>query len=243
MFGYSRYHAGVAEISDAKRRLLDRLKRVEAATAPELATSFGLTDTAVRQHLEALEVTGLVERAASSPVGRGRPPVSWRLAPLAETAFPDRHGELTVGLLEALRETLGEEALDQVIEARAATQLDVYRAAMPANASKVAVRVRSLAERRTAEGYLAEAIEHDDDGSILLVEHHCPIADAARECAGLCRTELALFRQLLGDDVEVERTSHLLAGDQRCVYRITPRPRSRRRSNPPVTSADGRKAS
>jgi predicted ArsR family transcriptional regulator len=81
-------------------------------------------------------------------------------------------------------------------------------------------RVRALATRRTAEGYLAE-VQTDDDGGVLLVEHHCPIADAARSCAGLCRTELDVFRRLLGDDVVVERTSHLLAGDQRCAYRIT----------------------
>ena len=44
-----------SQLSDAKRRIVERLKRVESATAPELAASFGLTDTAVRQHLEGLE--------------------------------------------------------------------------------------------------------------------------------------------------------------------------------------------
>jgi predicted ArsR family transcriptional regulator len=55
------------------------------------------------------------------------------------------------------------------------------------------------------------------------VEHHCPIADAARACSGFCSSELELFRAVLGDDVVVERTQHLLAGDQRCAYRIRPR--------------------
>jgi predicted ArsR family transcriptional regulator len=32
-----------------------------------------------------------------------------------------------------------------------------------------------------------------------------------------------LFRVVLGDDVVVERTQHLIAGDQRCAYRIRPR--------------------
>ena len=41
-------------MSDAKRRIVDRLKRVESATVPELAAGFDLTDTAVRQHLETL---------------------------------------------------------------------------------------------------------------------------------------------------------------------------------------------
>ena len=34
---------------------MERLKMVDSATAPELAAEFGLTDTAVRQHLESLE--------------------------------------------------------------------------------------------------------------------------------------------------------------------------------------------
>jgi len=37
---------------------------------------------------------------------------------------------------------------------------------------------------------------------------------------GLCRSELALFRAVLGPGVEVERTEHILAGARRCAYRI-----------------------
>ena len=84
-------------MSDAKRRIVDRLKRVESATVPELAAGFDLTDTAVRQHLETLEENGLVERAPSPPpVGRGRPPVRWQLTAIAAELFPDRHADLTV---------------------------------------------------------------------------------------------------------------------------------------------------
>jgi predicted ArsR family transcriptional regulator len=208
------------ELTGAKRRLLSRLKRTDSATAPELAAEFGLTDTAIRQHLEAMETGGLVERAPSSPNGRGRPPVAWRLTELAESVFPDRHSDLTVDLLDAVRRSLGPDALDAVLGARADAQLTDYRASLARGRTDLLGRVRALASRRTAEGYLAEA-EPDADGAVVLVEHHCPIAEAARSCEGLCRTELDLFRRLLGEDVTVERTSHLLAGDQRCAYRIT----------------------
>jgi hypothetical protein len=63
---------------------------------------------------------------------------------------------------------------------------------------------------------------------MLLLEHHCPICDAASTCQGLCRTELELFQEALGDDVTVTRTQHVLSGDLRCAYRISPRPRRRR---------------
>ena len=213
--------SGSADLSEAKRRLLGRLKRTDSATAPELAAEFGLTDTAIRQHLEAMETGGLVERATSVPAGRGRPPVAWRLTALAAAVFPDRHRDLTVDLLDAVRRSLGPEALDAVLDARTAAQLADYQGSLGRSRGRdVLARVRALAARRTAEGYLAEAAAQPD-GAVLLVEHHCPIADAARSCAGLCRSELDLFRGLLGPDVTIERTSHLLAGDQRCAYRIT----------------------
>jgi predicted ArsR family transcriptional regulator len=62
-----------------------------------------------------------------------------------------------------------------------------------------------------------------DGDAWMLVEHHCPVCEAARACTGLCRTELDLFRATLGPDVEVERTQHLLSGDARCAYRVTER--------------------
>jgi predicted ArsR family transcriptional regulator len=211
----------VPALSDAKRRLVDALKRVDSATAPELAARFDLTDTAVRQHLEALEASGLVEREESAPIGRGRPPVRWRLTALAAELFPDRHGELTVELIGSIRDAVGEDGLERVIDARTAAQERAYRAILPdPTTTSLKVRVRRLADVRSAEGYLAEAMS--DGKGMLLVEHHCPICDAARTCQGFCRSELTLFQRVLGDDVVVERVQHAMAGDNRCAYRVSP---------------------
>lgn len=212
----------VAPLTDAKRRLIDWLKRVESATAPELASAFGLTDTAVRQHLDALESAGLVERTVGVTTGRGRPPVHWRITAAAATLFPDRHAELAVEFVRAIRSTLGDDALEQVLRARSERQLEQYRGRIPV-AGDISARVRQLADLRTAEGYLAE-VAHDEQraGSLVLIEHHCPVCDAASTCPGLCSSELDLFRGALGSDVTVERTHHLLAGDARCAYRISP---------------------
>lgn len=207
------------DLSGAKRRIIERLKRAESTTAPELAAEFGLTDTAIRQHLETLESAELVERVDAPSAGRGRPPVHWRLAPSASTLFADRHGDLSVDLIESIRSALGEEALEQVVRARATRQLATYKSALKGSVS-IADRVQRIARLRTAEGYLAEAVESGDD--ITLVEHHCPIRDAAESCAGLCNAELDLFQRALGTDVVVAREQHLLDGGQRCSYRMTP---------------------
>ena len=208
------------DLSGAKRRIIERLKRAESATAPELAAEFGLTDTAIRQHLEAMESAELVERVTGPSARRGRPPVHWRLAPSASSLFADRHGDLSVELIASIRTALGEDALDQVVRARAARQLVVYQSALK-GASSLADRVQRIAQLRTAEGYLAEAVESGD--AVTLVEHHCPIRDAAESCAGLCSAELDLFQRALGKDVLVAREQHLLDGGQRCAYRVTQR--------------------
>ena len=69
---------------------------------------------------------------------------------------------------------------------------------------------------------MAEVQAHPD-GGFTLVENHCPICAAATACQGFCRAELEVFRSVLGDDVTVERTDHILAGARRCAYRITVR--------------------
>jgi predicted ArsR family transcriptional regulator len=208
-------------LGTTKRAIVDRLKRVGGATVPELADALDLTAAGVRQHVDALAANGLVEARARAPHGRGRPATEWRLTDLASDLFPDRHDDLTFGLIDALRASLGEDGLEQVIEARTQQQLREYRETIP-NTGSIAKRVNALARQRTAEGYLAEVVR-DDDGAVVLIEHHCPICTAASACQGLCRSELELFRDALGDDVEVQRTQHLMKGDVRCAYRVTPR--------------------
>ncbi len=221
LIGYACRVATTQPTTDTKRRILDHLKRVESARVADLAANLAITTTAVRQHLDALEANGLVERVeARAEGGRGRPAARWRLTELAADLFPDRHSDLTVELIEAIRSAVGDDGLDAVIAERTAAQRRAYEAAL-AGEGALGDRVAGLAAQRSAEGYLAEVAEHDD-GSFELVEHHCPICDAATACSGLCRDELELFRSVIGEAATVERTTHLLSGDSRCSYRVTP---------------------
>lgn len=204
-------------LSSAKRRIVDVLKR-RAHTGPELAERFGLTPEAVRQHLNDLAEHGLVRSAPRPANGAGRPPVEWSLTDLAVDLFPDRHGDLTVSLIESIRATVGEEGLDAIVAARTLDQTNDYRARLGTMPDPVA----GLAEIRTDEGYMAEVVDADDGRGRLLIEHHCPICDAARTCQGLCRSELELFQSVLGPALSVTREQHLLSGDERCVYRVEP---------------------
>ena len=65
------------ELSAAKRRLVELLKRRGGRTAAELAAELGTTPTAVRQHLSELADADLVTPASRPPEGRGRPATVW----------------------------------------------------------------------------------------------------------------------------------------------------------------------
>lgn len=209
-------------IGDAQRRIVDHLKRSGASTTASIADALGVTTQAVRPQLVELEERGLVNAETLVTGTRGRPPVGWALSPLAIDLFPDRHGDLTVELLQTMRRELGDEAIEAVLAARDRNHLaDLQQRMSHLDADDVGARVAVLAEQRTRQGYMAE-VTHDGD-DIVLTEHHCPVCAAASECQSLCRNELDLFRAAIGEAGEVERSQHLLSGDQRCVYRIRTR--------------------
>jgi predicted ArsR family transcriptional regulator len=207
-----------SNLGATKRNIVERLKRADATVA-DLAATLDMTEAGVRQHLDALAENGLVESHTRPSEGRGRPPTVWTLTDLADDLFPDRHDDLTVELISAVRNALGEQGLARVIDARADVQRAAYRRAVPARGS-LRKRAEALARVRSDEGYVAEVVDDPDGKGVLLLEHHCPICTAATACQGLCTSELELFREVMGPDATVERTQHVLAGDRRCAYRI-----------------------
>ncbi|MDG2026810.1 MAG: hypothetical protein P8J50_06845 [Acidimicrobiales bacterium] len=211
-----------AAVGDAQRRIVDHLKRAGASTTASIADTLDVTTQAVRPQLVELEERGLVSAETLSTGTRGRPPVGWALTALAIDLFPDRHRDLTVELITTMRDELGEEALDAVLAARDRAHLATLETQMSGvPADDVNGRVAVLADARTSQGYMAEVVADGDD--LLLVEHHCPVCAAATECQSLCRNELALFQAAIGETASVERSQHLLSGDERCVYRIRTR--------------------
>jgi len=207
-------------LDNSEDRLLGLLKRRGPQLSAELAAMLGITGEAVRQQLTGLEAEGLVERA-SDRRGVGRPSHRWRLTAKGHGRFPDTHAELTLRLIEATRAAFGEEGLDKIIHLREAETEQAYRAELATHAD-LADRVRALAELRSREGYMAEI--EPAGANFLLIEHHCPICAAATECQGFCRSELAVFRSVLGQGVNVERIEHVPGGARRCTYRITEQP-------------------
>jgi predicted ArsR family transcriptional regulator len=149
----------------------------------------------------------------------GRPRRIWRLAPRAHAAFPDAHSDLAIELIDAMESAYGDEGLDQLVATRTRSQLKRYREALPSRDASIEKRVAALAKLRRGEGFMAEWSK-ERDGTLLLVENHCPICAAAAACPALCRDELSVFQKAIGKGVPVERVEYILEGGRRCAYRI-----------------------
>lgn len=205
------------------------LKTRGPQTAQKLAELLELTSMGARRQLESAQEKGLVgfEDVADKV---GRPSRRWHLTEAGHARFPDRHADLTLQMIQQVRALFGEEGMEKLISARERDSEAAYQAALAgAEAEAVtpqaapqpalAARVQALARARDAEGYMAET-EVQPDGSLLLIENHCPICAAATSCQGFCRSELQVFQRVLGEGCRVERAEHLLSGARRCVYVI-----------------------
>ena len=211
----------MAELTDAKRRLVERLKRVESASAGELATR-------VRAHRHrrapaprgAAGESGLVRRARrrrrqDGAAARARWQLTLESAPSVRRSprRPDRRAD-RVDPHSARRGRARRRDRPRAPSARpsstgaASADGSVARQGPPARraAHRRGLRRRGARRRRRR------------------CARRAPLPDLrrrrrrARACAA---AELEVFRAALGDGVTVEREQHLLSGDQRCAYRIT----------------------
>ena len=200
-------------------RLLYLLKSRGPQTTANIAERLAMSTVGARKHLTRLEADDLVrfqERRGTV----GRPERVWTLTEKGHNRFPDAHSDLTLELLGAVKAVFGDKGLERIVSQREGDTLKTYTAALK-ECNTPEDRIRTLAEIRSREGYMAEW-HPQEDGSYLLAENHCPICAAAWDCQGLCRSELKIFQSVLGDDVTVERTEHIIAGARRCAYRIAP---------------------
>ncbi len=201
----------------AKNKILQTLKWKGPQPAADLAEQLQVSPMAIRQHLQSLLSEQLVTYAESKQAV-GRPLKLWQLTDKAMSLFPNHHADLVVKLLENVTQVFGVEGLKALIQQRTQGQIKTYAAQISGNLNW-RERVAILAEIRTQEGYMAEVIE-ESPSTFLLVENHCSICAAAKNCLQLCDSELQVFKEILGFKVNVERVEHILSGDRRCTYRI-----------------------
>lgn len=207
--------AAVKPAVDHRNRLLGYIKRKGGATAAELARQLRMTREGARQQLQALEQGGWITRVRRpGKVRAGRPAFTYEITAAGDHLFPKRYDTLSLNLVDAVAEQLGEKALITLLAALTDQQVEHWR---PKLAGK------SLGERLKAlKGIYFEDDSHTsvqrDAKGYMLVERNCPFLNVALRRPRLCSVTVSALTRLLG--VRVVREERFQDGDRRCVFRV-----------------------
>jgi predicted ArsR family transcriptional regulator len=202
-----------------------------SGTAAVIAERLGLTQAAVRRHLDSLLASGLAEERSlpqRGRRGRGRPARVFRLSDAGREAFQQDYDDLATAALRYLADTFGPGAVEDFARTRAA---ELERRYLPVLAvAESGRRPAVLARALSADGYAAAVSESPvGDGGAQLCQHHCPVAHVASQYPQLCEAETEVFSRLLG--TQVQRLATIAHGDGVCTTHVSPAPRQRARSS------------
>lgn len=210
-------HSALSTLSATRREVLDLLKKRGEQGADQLASATGLTVSAVRQQLAALQKEGLVGYSERRN-GPGRPRHLYHLTPAAEGLYPRAYAELTNELLDYVGDAQPQ-LVDEIFRRRRQRRIDNARTRLAGK--DFDAKVKALTAVLDEDGYLAEAVA-EPDGSFLIIEHNCAILGIALRYGQACGTELDFIKTVL-PEATVERISHMVQGATNCSYRIVPK--------------------
>lgn len=200
-----------SQIGGPTRGRIIALLRRGASTVEELAGELGVTDNAVRTHLQLLEREGVVIATGSRRgPGAGKPAVTYEIAPAAEPSLSSAYALVLAALLQTLAERTSPDELDELLR-------EVGRRLRP-----VAPKTGSLDTRVRAAGAVLSSlgaeidVERTPDG-FLLRGHACPLAAVVRGHPNACQAVEELVAGMVGAPV-TERCDRSAA--PRCRFEV-----------------------
>ncbi|MFE5935049.1 helix-turn-helix transcriptional regulator [Streptomyces sp. NPDC056470] len=228
--------APVEELATGERSTRNRVARSildhGPSTVADLAARLGLTQAAVRRHLDSLVAENVVEAREKRVYGartRGRPAKVFALTDCGRDAFDQSYDSLAVDALRWIEKNAGgEAAVAAFARDRLAHQAEAYREAV--ESAEPDQRTEALARALSADGYAATA--RNAPVGEQLCQHHCPVAHVAEQYPQLCEAETEIFSRLLG--THVQRLATIAHGDGVCTTFI---PHSAPQTTPSEASA------
>ncbi|WP_347239761.1 helix-turn-helix transcriptional regulator [Polycladospora coralii] len=197
-----------------RNEILYMLKVEAPLTVSEMAEKLGITEMAIRRHLNTLEAENLIY-GKQFRQSMGRPTKRYYLTSDAEEVFPKSYQSFTLDLLKDIEEEGGEHKVDRLFKRRMKRITDQYDATF--SNLTLEERVSKLAEIQDRKGYMVKW-KKLEDGSYELIEYNCPISQVADQYHQACDCELGWFKNLL--ETDVTRLECKAKGGQNCIYHV-----------------------
>ncbi len=207
-------------IEGTRAQALDLLLRRGRATVAELSDALGLTQGAVRRHLDRLRADGLIEIELLRQE-MGRPLYVYRPSRAAEEAhahyerlterFVQEVGHLGPSDLTGLS---GGTLLQAVFDGVARRVAEEHRAQV--SGGDLQHRIKEVTEALRDEGILSDWAQTET--GYALVNTACPYRRVADASHAACSMDRDVIERLLG--APVEQVGRLVDGETRCEYLV-----------------------
>lgn len=209
------------QAEDKTRALLIARLRENQATVPDLAAALGLTNNAVRFHLETLLLDGsVVPVGQRKPQGAGKPATIYGLSQAADTSFSRAYAPLLAALAREVAASLptAKKRFMHRVGKRLASDID------PPSGS-LGSRVRAASDLLNSLGGVTEV--HKDGDVYTIQSKSCPVGEAVSAEPCVCHAIESLVGHVTGATAH-ERCDR--TGRPKCCFEITEsRPTPRRR--------------
>ncbi len=196
-------------------QILEYLQRNPSATIKDIEILLGVTTTAVRQHLNALQADGYLDRREERS-GVGRPHYIYVATDAARELFACRCDVLALTMLQEMYGMVGAEQMGNLLN-RVGVKL-AERYAESVSAADLQNRVEEMAGALGRQGVLTD-VSTAESNTIALKMYNCPYHDLAIAHREICEMDQLMMQQALGADVSLDDC--IMDGHGSCSFTIT----------------------
>lgn len=189
------------DLRAADGALVDLLRVGNSLGIGELASALGVTATAVRQRLDRLMRTGVVERK-TVPRPRGRPAHAYSLTPLGRRTGGDNFRDLAVVLWREIRGVREPSVRQGLLSRIGVAMAEMYRGQVRGQTADDRLRsVAAVLQAREISCDVALTEPAQAGGLPVLTSYACPYPDLAEQDRGICAAERLMLQDLVGAPV------------------------------------------
>lgn len=181
------------QLLDTSRGRIVDLLRAGGRTVDDIATKLGLTRSAVRLQLAAIERDGVVTRAGKRP-GTTRPSLVFELTPAAEQLLSKAYVPLLTTLVDVFAATLPAQQVEALLR-RTGREL-----ARGLSEKKISggLKSRVTAASKLMNDHLGALTRVAANGSIVIRGAGCPLAALSGKHRGVCLAMESLVTEIVG---------------------------------------------
>lgn len=199
-----------------RQQILEALQKREHCTINDLAEISKISPISVRHHIARLEADGLVT-SEEERHGVGRPRRVYRLTTKGAEYFPSRYVEMTIRLLEQMKQNLPVQVIESMFSQMAMDLLEDQAVDIDLDGLNVEERLQVVERILSSEGF---QVAWERQGNAYHIhETVCPYLQVGQNHPEVCTIDQTLISTLL--QVPVEKIQCRLHGDKRCTYIIS----------------------